>query len=138
MDSPSEMKRQLEWNSHQERRFVQRHSVIYKDHNQLTHYSLPIYCVPPARALKGHHKYSYQSIRTLHDPYLYSFVDMEHFTSEQKRLSQGCLRPSVLELLSSHRREPSPPSMQAWVQEDNPCRHSETGDLGEGFKKKTK
>ena len=39
------------------------------------------------------------------------------------------------ELLSSHRREPSPPSMQAWVQEDNPCRHSETGDLGKGLKK---
>ena len=74
MDSPSEMKRQLEWNSLQERRFVQRQSVIYKVHNQLTHYSLPIYCVPPARALKGHHKYSYQSIRALHDPYLYSFV----------------------------------------------------------------
>ena len=45
----------------------------YKVHNQLTHYSLPIYCVPPARALKGHHKYSYQSIRALHDPYLYLF-----------------------------------------------------------------
>ena len=66
MDIPSEMKRQLEWNSLQERRFVQRQSVI----DQLTHYSLPIYCVPPARALKGHHKYSYQSIRALHDPYL--------------------------------------------------------------------
>ena len=38
---------------------------IYKVHNQLT-----IYCVPPARALKGHHKYSYQSIRALHDPYI--------------------------------------------------------------------
>ena len=25
--------------------------------------------------------------------------------------------------------------MQAWVQEDNPCRHSETGDLGKGLKK---
>ncbi len=54
---------------------------IYKVHNQLT-----IYCVPPARALKGHHKYSYQSIRALHDPYLYLFCtsyysDMEHFTS---------------------------------------------------------
>ena len=67
MDSPSEMKRQLEWNSLQERRFVQRQSVIYKVHNQLTNYSLPIYCVPPARALKSHHKYSYQSIRALHD-----------------------------------------------------------------------
>ena len=54
---------------------------------------------------------------------------------QQKRLSQGLLRPSVLELLSSRRRESSPPSMQAWVQEDNPCRHSETGDLGKGFKK---
>ena len=74
MDSPSEMKRQLEWNSLQERRFVQRQSVIYKVHNQLTNYSLPIYCVPPARALKSHHKYSYQSMRALHDPYLYSFV----------------------------------------------------------------
>ena len=70
----NEMKRQLEWNSLQERRFVQRQHVIYKVHNQLTHYSLPIYCVPPARGLKGHHKYSYQSIRALHDPYLYSFV----------------------------------------------------------------
>ena len=28
MDSPSEMKRQLEWNSLQERRFVQRQGVI--------------------------------------------------------------------------------------------------------------
>ena len=26
--------------------------------------------------------------------------------------------------------------MQAWVQEDNPCRHSETGDLEKGLKKK--
>ena len=25
--------------------------------------------------------------------------------------------------------------MQAWVQEDNPWRHSETGDLGKGLKK---
>ena len=38
---------------------LQRQSVVYKVHNKLTHYSLPIYCVPPARALKGHHKYSY-------------------------------------------------------------------------------
>ena len=36
--------------------------------------NLPIYCVHPACALKGHHKYSYQSIRALNDPYLYSFV----------------------------------------------------------------
>ena len=57
-----------------EHRFVQRQSVIYKVHNRLTNYYLPIYCVPPARALKSHHKYSYQSIITLHDPYLYSFV----------------------------------------------------------------
>ena len=28
--------------------------------------------------------------------------------------------------------------MQAWVQEDNPCRHSETGDLGKVLKKKLK
>ena len=28
--------------------------------------------------------------------------------------------------------------MQAWVQEDNPCRHSETGDLGKGLKKTKK
>ena len=26
--------------------------------------------------------------------------------------------------------------MQAWVQEDNPWRHSETGDLGKGLQKK--
>ena len=50
MDSPSEMKRQLEWNSLQERRFVQRQSGIgprayYKVDNQLselTNYSIPI------------------------------------------------------------------------------------------------
>ena len=76
MDSPSEMK--INWNGTLFKR-ADLYNVtvlypVYKVHNQLTHYSLPIYCVPPASALKGHHKYSYQSIRALHDSYLYSFV----------------------------------------------------------------
>jgi len=73
-DSVTAMRRELGWNTLQERRFVQRQSLMYKAHNQLTQYTLPPYCKAPARPLKSHHQYSYQNIRARHDPYLYSYL----------------------------------------------------------------
>jgi len=73
-DSVTAMKRELEWNSLQERRFVQRQSLMYKTHNHLTQYSLPPYCRAPARPLKSHHQHSYQNIRAMHDSYQYSYL----------------------------------------------------------------
>jgi len=73
-DSVTEMRRELDWNTLQERRFVQRQSLMYKAHNQLTQYTLPPYCEAPARPLKGHHRHSYQTIRARHDPYQYSYL----------------------------------------------------------------
>ena len=73
-DSVSIMKKELGWNSLQERRFVQRQCVMYKAHNQLTQYALPPYCKTPTRPLRSHHLDSYQTIRAMHDPYLYSYL----------------------------------------------------------------
>ena len=73
-DSVTTMKNELGWNSLQERRFVQRQCVMYKAHNQLTQYALPPYCKAPTRPLRSHHLHSYQTIRAMHDPYLYSYL----------------------------------------------------------------
>ena len=78
-DSVSIMTKELGWNSLQERRFVgdrfvQRQCVMYKAHNQLTQYALPPYCKAPTRPLRSHHLHSYQTIRAMHDPYLYSYL----------------------------------------------------------------
>ncbi len=62
-DSVSIMKKELGWNSLQERRFVQRQCVMYKAHNQLIQYALPPYCKAPTRPLRGYHLHLYQTIR---------------------------------------------------------------------------
>ena len=79
MDSLSEMKRQLEWNSLQERRFVQCQSVIYKVHNQLTHYSLP----GLGPITQNYFNYNYFEIEssitiTITPPYCYTQLQLHH------------------------------------------------------------
>ena len=85
------------------------------------------------------------SIRALHGQYIYSFVPVLFgYEALCQRIitfaasievKADCRHQYWCYIFRWHVRRPSPPSMDAWVQEDSPCRHSQMGvvfNIGEG------
>ena len=73
-ESPTEMMKELKWNSLQERRLVARQTMFYKIVNNSTAVPLPTYIEKPTLRTRGQHSKSFINIRATTDSYKFSFI----------------------------------------------------------------
>jgi hypothetical protein len=71
--STSEIIQQMGWPSLLERRFIQRHSLMYKIVNKEIGLPVPTYIEKPSRSSKNHHEHHMMPIRCNNNIYKYSF-----------------------------------------------------------------
>ncbi len=72
-ESVTEMKRSLEWQTLQERRFVSRQKVFYKTIHDKHALKVPPYIAQPAVQLRRHHSYTYNVVRSNVNAYRLAF-----------------------------------------------------------------
>ncbi len=72
-ESVTAMKQQLEWQSLQERRFVNRQKVLYKTIHDQHALKMPSHVSRPALTLRHHHAYTYNVIRSNINAYRLSY-----------------------------------------------------------------